>query len=113
MAQMGDAAAHWVDSLLRCPLCDKAQHESLVPHRGLPIPGQWQQRGPPAQSGGWGEPPDERFCPLRASSACVARCRDEPIGRTIAPVARENVPSVLGPAHLPATCRSSGTSLQG
>ena len=81
LAQMGDAAAHWVDLLLRCPLCDKAKHESLVPHRGLPIPGQWQQRGPPAQ----------------------------PIGRSIAPVARENVPSVLGPAHLPAICCSSGT----
>ena len=77
LAQMGDAAAHWVDLLLRCPLCDKAKHESLVPHRGLPIPGQWQQRGPPAQSGGWGEPPDECFCLLCASSACrqMPRCQ--------------------------------------
>ena len=49
----------------------------------------------------------------------VARCRDastaclEPIGRSIAPVARENVPSVSGPAHLSAICCSSGTSVQG
>ena len=53
---------------------------------------------------------------IHASSACVARRRDastaclEPIGRSIAPVARENVTSALGPTYLPTAHRRSAST---